>query len=154
MFWIATFTGWLVLWAPVNLSYRQVSVIRRTLVGSKIVDDSDVVGSIACRRCSNYIFILDLTPGFIGLGKDNCKSRRETVMFGELVCLILEILRYLLLFTKTSRHQISRNLEAEIQSDTFIVTANLAASRFHEIWWKYARLNSEHRFRADDTFPS
>ena len=34
--------------------------------------------SIACRRCSNYIFILDLTPGFSGLGRDNCKTRRET----------------------------------------------------------------------------
>ena len=34
------------------------------------------------RRCSNYIFILDVTPGFNGLGKDNCKSRRETLSFG------------------------------------------------------------------------
>ena len=51
--------------------------------------------SIACRRCSNYIFILELTPGFIGLGKDNCKTRRETFKFGDLVRLILEILRYL-----------------------------------------------------------
>ena len=34
--------------------------------------------SIACRRCSNYIFILELTPGFNGLGKDNYKTRRET----------------------------------------------------------------------------
>ena len=40
--------------------------------------------SIACRRCSNYIFILDLTPGFIGLGKDNCTTRRETSKFGDL----------------------------------------------------------------------
>ena len=31
-----------------------------------------------CRRCSNYIFIFDLTPGFTGLGKENCKTRRET----------------------------------------------------------------------------
>ena len=37
--------------------------------------------SIAYRRCSNYIFILDLTPGFFGLGKDNCKTRRETFNF-------------------------------------------------------------------------
>ena len=35
--------------------------------------------SIACRRCSNYIFILDLTPGFNEMGKDSCKTRRETV---------------------------------------------------------------------------
>ena len=30
--------------------------------------------SIACRRCSNYIFILDLTSGFNVLGKDNCNG--------------------------------------------------------------------------------
>ena len=52
--------------------------------------------SIACRRCPNYIFILDLTPGFVGLGKDNCKTRRETIKFGDLVRLMLDILRYLL----------------------------------------------------------
>ena len=50
--------------------------------------------SIACRRCSNYIFILDLTPGFIGLGKDNCKARQEAFQFGDPVRLILENLRY------------------------------------------------------------
>ena len=67
------------------MMYRQVSNIRRTLESNKIVDHSD-----ACRRCSNYIFILDLTPGFIGLGKDNCKTRWETFKFGDLVHLILE----------------------------------------------------------------
>ena len=36
--------------------------------------------SIACRRCSNYIFILDLTHGFNVLGKDHCKTRRETLV--------------------------------------------------------------------------
>ena len=25
-----------------------------------------------CRRCSNYIFHSEVTPGFNGLGKDNC----------------------------------------------------------------------------------
>ena len=42
--------------------------------------------SIACRRCSNYIFILDLTPGFNGLGKGNCKTREtktiQVLVFG------------------------------------------------------------------------
>ena len=52
--------------------------------------------SIACRRCSNYIFILDLTPGFIGLGKDNCKTRTETFMFWDWVRLILENWRYVM----------------------------------------------------------
>ena len=48
--------------------------------------------SIACRRCSNYIFILDLIPGCIGLGKDNCTTRRETFKFSDWVRLILETL--------------------------------------------------------------
>ena len=78
--------------------YRQTSNIRHTLAGNKIVDHSDVVGkSIAFRRCSNYISILDLTPGFIGLGKDNSKTMRDTFKFGDLVHLILEILRYVLM---------------------------------------------------------
>ena len=62
-------------------SYRKTSNIRRALVCNKRVDHSDVV----CRRCSNYIFILDLTPGFDGLGKDNCKTRREQIKFCGLV---------------------------------------------------------------------
>ena len=49
--------------------------------------------SSACRRCSNYIFILDLKPGFNILRKDNCKPRQEAIKFWDLVWLILEILR-------------------------------------------------------------
>ena len=49
-------------------------------------------------RCSwsiaNYIFLLNLTCGFNGLGKDNCKTRRETFMFGDWVRLILENWRF------------------------------------------------------------
>ena len=48
--------------------------------------------SIACRRCSNYIFILNLTSGFNGLGKDNYQMRREAFKFRDLVRLILETL--------------------------------------------------------------
>ena len=70
------------------LSYRLPSNIRRTLVGNTFVDHPDVLGA-ACRRCSNYIFILDLTPGFNGLRKDNCKARREWVKFWDLVRVIL-----------------------------------------------------------------
>ena len=60
-------------------------------MANKIVDHSYWVcsWSITCRRCSNYIFILDLTPGFNGLGKDNCKTKWETFGFCDLVCLIL-----------------------------------------------------------------
>ena len=49
--------------------------------------------SIACRRCSNYIFILYLTPGFNRLGEDTGKTRRESFKLWELVRLILESLR-------------------------------------------------------------
>ena len=78
--------------------YRQVSNIRRTVVGSRWKNCRSLrcSWSIACRRCSNYIFILDLTPGFMGLGKDNCKTRREAFKFVDLVRLILEILRYVI----------------------------------------------------------
>ena len=67
----------------------ETSDIRRALVGNKIVDHSDVVG--ACRRCSNYIFILNLTHSFNILHEDNCKTRWEIFKFWELVHLVLEI---------------------------------------------------------------
>ena len=53
---------------------------------------------LRCRwwqRCSDYIFILDFTPCFNELGRDNCKTRRESLKICDLVCLILEILQYL-----------------------------------------------------------
>ena len=54
-----------------NHLYRQTSNISRTLVDKSIVGHSDVVG--AAPRCSNCIFILDITPGFNGLYKNNSK---------------------------------------------------------------------------------
>ena len=45
--------------------------------------------------CSDYIFVLDLTPCFNGLGKDNCKTRRVKFKFGDLVRLILGVLWYI-----------------------------------------------------------
>ena len=44
-------------------------------------------------RCSWDNFILDLTPGFNGLGKGNCKMPWKTYKFWDLEHLILEILR-------------------------------------------------------------
>ena len=43
--------------------------------------------SIACRRCSNYIFILNLTSGFNRLSNNNYKMRQETFKFWDLVAL-------------------------------------------------------------------
>ena len=68
--------------------YCQFSNISRTLGGNKTVDHSDVVGASPVSRCSNHIFILELTPGFIGLGKDNSNTRWESFKFGDLVHLI------------------------------------------------------------------
>ena len=69
-------------------NYHQVSntCISETLVGN--CWSLRCSWSIACRRCSNYIFILNLTLGFNILCKDNCKLRRETSKFWDLVHLI------------------------------------------------------------------
>ena len=40
--------------------------------------------SSACRHCSNYIFIFDLTSGFNWLARDKWKTRRETFKFGDM----------------------------------------------------------------------
>ena len=69
-----------------NLKYWKTSNISRTLVGNKICWSLRCSWSIACWCCSNYIFILDLTPGISGLGKDNCKTRRETLKFLRDLC--------------------------------------------------------------------
>ena len=50
-------------------------LIYGTWSGNKIVDHSGVVEASVCRRCSNYIFIVDLRPGFNRLGKGNFKTR-------------------------------------------------------------------------------
>ena len=80
---------------PQGRIYRQVSNIRRTLVSKLNCWPLRCSWSIACRRCSNYIFIFQLTLGFNILRKDYCKPRGETFKFFNLVRLILEILRYL-----------------------------------------------------------
>ena len=61
--------------------------------------------NIARRRCSNCIFILDLTLGFNGLGNDNCKTRRETFKFGDLVRHILEVRWYRYMNYNLMKHQ-------------------------------------------------
>ena len=52
--------------------------------------------SIACRRCSNFIFILDLTSGFRGSGKDRHKTGRESFKGWDLVRLILKTWRWII----------------------------------------------------------
>ena len=76
---------------PVLLSvwfdYAQTSNISCTLVGNKNCWSLRCSWSIASRHCSNYIFILDLTPGFNGLGKDNYNKRWNIFKFWDLASL-------------------------------------------------------------------
>ena len=63
--------------------------INHTLVGIKILYQSDVVGASpvsAAPITSSF-----LKPGFNRLCKDNCKTRQGTFQFLNLVCLILEV---------------------------------------------------------------
>ena len=76
------------------LTYRQVSNTNRTIVGTRIVAPLRCSRSIARGLCSNHIFIPHWTLGFNILSKDECKPRRKTFKFSDLVQLILDILRY------------------------------------------------------------
>ena len=70
------------------------SVCEANPPANKIVDHSDVVGAPpvgAAPTTSSF----STSPGFIGLGKDNCKTRRKSFKFGDLLHLILEILQYI-----------------------------------------------------------
>ena len=69
------------------------------------------------RRCFNYIFILDFTAAFIGLGKDNRKTKWETYKFSNLLCLILEVILFILrvplpylYWTKQGHHNVRKCL--------------------------------------------
>ena len=79
------------LQTEIKSEYHQISNISRTLVGNQIVWSLRCSWSIAYRRCSNYIFILDWTHGFNGLGKDNCKTGQETFKVLGFGALILEV---------------------------------------------------------------
>ena len=48
-----------------NQSYRQVSNIRRTLIGNTIVDHSDVVGASPVGAAPTTSSFSNSTPGFI-----------------------------------------------------------------------------------------
>ena len=86
--------------------------------------------SIACRRCSNYIFILDLKPGFKGLGKDDFKTRWESFQFWDLVRLILETLRYIV-FMNTFVHRNTASLGSVDSCKVSI--GNISICHFHSL---------------------
>ena len=66
--------------------------MRRTLLGNKIVDQSDVVGASPVGAApTTSSFSTFSIPDFNGLGKDNCKTRQEAFRVWDLVLPILEI---------------------------------------------------------------
>ena len=95
--------------------YRQTCNIRRTVVGNRVIDH--------CRHCSNYIFILGLTPDFNGLGKDNRKMRRKTFKYCDLVWLILEVWWYSLLFSLLSSSFIVSSQEPRSFNNAAIISS-------------------------------
>ena len=70
-----------------EMEYRQIFNISRRSEGDEIGNHTHGRSSltIACQRCTNYIFILHLTPGLNELHKGNCKTGWESLKVGELV---------------------------------------------------------------------
>ena len=111
-------------------AHRQVSNIRLHFSRQLNCWSLRCSWSIACRRCSNYIFILNLTPGFNGLGKDNYKMRLEAFQFWDLVRLILETLRYM-------HTSITRAQYINTEKDAWYFAANISLSEKECIYNKF-----------------
>ena len=69
----------------------QTCNIRRASIGNKMCWSVRCIWSTICWRCSNYIFILDFTPGFNRLRKENWKTRREILKF-EIWCVLYKLI--------------------------------------------------------------
>ena len=65
--------------------YRKTSNISRTLVGNKIVDNSDVVGASPVGAAPT-IFILNLTPGFNGLNRRQPQDDTRNILSFGILC--------------------------------------------------------------------
>ena len=111
--------------------YHQVSNIRQLNCWSLRCS-----WSIACRHCSNYIFILNLTPGFNGLLKDNCKKRRESFKYLDLLRLILETWRY---FWKSKRFDYCDYLTTRHVSWLLSKGVDVIFELGKAIFWEYSK---------------
>ena len=85
---------------------RQTSNISHTLLSNRNVDHPNVVG---VSRCSNHIFIVAVTPDFNRMHKYNCKTRRETFTFWDLMRHMSKSWRYVVLQTLLLVHHRVRN---------------------------------------------
>ena len=80
----------------INLMYRQISNTSHTFVGNWIVDHSDVVGAApvgAAPSTSSFSTWYMASKDWAKTA--NCKTRRETFKFWDLVRLVLKSWRYL-----------------------------------------------------------
>ena len=78
-----------------SIDYRQVSNIRRTLVGNKIVDHSDVVGAAPVGAAPTTSSFSTLHLASLDWAKATARrDEKHLFVFGDSVRLILEILRY------------------------------------------------------------
>ena len=118
-------------------TYCKTSDIKSTSVENKIVDHS-CSWSITCRRCSNYVFIPDITAGFNGSGKDHCMMTPETFEFGDLVWLILEIWQYLTICQIWGMWRmlicITISLMDVFISTVTVLISNICSTLFRDIW--------------------
>ena len=72
-----------------EIAYHRIFNISGTLVGNKIVDHEDVIGALTVGAAPDTYL---LSTGFNWLGKDNCKTSRETFSFCGLGPLISTVL--------------------------------------------------------------
>ena len=79
--------------SPDISKYRKISNIRHTFIGNEIVDHSDVVGASPVGAAPTTSSFSTKHIASMNLDKDNCKTRRETFKFWDLVQLILETWR-------------------------------------------------------------
>ena len=117
-------------------NYRKTFNISSISAGIKIVDLSDAVGAspagvAPCRRCSNYIFILDLTPGFNGLGKYNCETNSFDSNFTE-VCSKWSNEQYVKIDLRTGFYAERATMPNERQCRTTDIKVTSSAGH----WWK------------------
>ena len=80
---LSNMSSWLLNWCSLTTDLKNLA----------LGEFCKLAFQFCCRRCSNYIIIIDLTSGFKGFGKDSRKTVRESFKCWDLVRLILETWR-------------------------------------------------------------
>ena len=104
--------------------------------------------SIAYRRCSNYIVILDYTPSFSGLGKHNYRTRNVSIW--NLVRLTLEVWQWYLIGGKASQFDIKESTKIG-QATTIVVSFESTVLQLFS--WIYHSANRNTHSNVSDSCP-